>query len=195
MGRWVAGKCRGGWGHGTGQWTGEGAGGGGEVGMGERLGFWSEWGGEEEGGGGDWHAGVGGGEGDVGRGRGAEDVQYRDLYSHTSKVLLLNMSDRWAWTLSTSEDFSVSSTRSYIDDVLLPKSDVPTRWVKMVPIKVNILAWKMNLDGLPTRLNLFSRSVEIPLILCPVCNEVVESSSRILLSCYFSRQVNSRICR
>ncbi|GKB25318.1 hypothetical protein Tco_0864719 [Tanacetum coccineum] len=88
---------------------------------------------------------------------GAEDVQYRDLYSHTSKVLLLNMSDRWAWTLSASGDFSVSSTRSYIDDVLLPKPDVPTRWVKMVPIKVNILAWKMNLDGLPTRLNLSSR--------------------------------------
>ncbi|GJQ92237.1 RNA-directed DNA polymerase, eukaryota [Tanacetum coccineum] len=102
---------------------------------------------------------------------GAEDMQYQDLYSYTSEVLLPNMSDRWAWSLSASGDFSVSSTRSYIDAVSLPKSDVPTRWVKLVPIKVNIIAWKINLDGLPTRLNLSSRGVDIPSILCPVCNE------------------------
>ncbi|GJU97812.1 hypothetical protein Tco_1327083 [Tanacetum coccineum] len=88
---------------------------------------------------------------------GAEDVQYRDLCSHIYEVLLPNMSDRWAWTLNASGDFLVSSTRSYIDDGFLSKSDVPTRWVKMVPIKVNILVWKINLDGLPTRLNLSSR--------------------------------------
>ncbi|GKD27887.1 hypothetical protein Tco_1234101 [Tanacetum coccineum] len=58
---------------------------------------------------------------------GAEDTQYQDLYSYTYEVLLPKMSDRWVWSLSASGDFSVSSTRSYIDDVSLPKSDVPTR--------------------------------------------------------------------
>nr|GEV39146.1 hypothetical protein [Tanacetum cinerariifolium] len=29
-------------------------------------------------------------------------------------------------------DFSVKSTRSFIDDLLLPKADVPTRWVKVL---------------------------------------------------------------
>ncbi|GKG07513.1 hypothetical protein Tco_0330482, partial [Tanacetum coccineum] len=78
---------------------------------------------------------------------GAEDLQYPDLCSHTFEVLL---PDRLAWTLNASGEFFVSSTCSFINDAFLPKSDVPTRWVKMVHIKVNILAWKINLDGLPT---------------------------------------------
>ncbi|GKD38068.1 hypothetical protein Tco_1258275 [Tanacetum coccineum] len=77
-------------------------------------------------------------------------MQYQDLCSHTSEVLLPNMSDRWARTLNAPGDFSV-----------------------------NILAWNINLYSLPTRLNLSSHGVEIPSILYPVCNEVVESSSHI----------------
>ncbi|GJU54302.1 hypothetical protein Tco_1228016 [Tanacetum coccineum] len=71
---------------------------------------------------------------------GAEDEQYKDLCSNTSEVLLPNMLDRWAWSLNASWDFPVSSVHTFIDDVFLPKSEVPTRWVKMVPIKINIIA-------------------------------------------------------
>ncbi|GJS91301.1 hypothetical protein Tco_0773937 [Tanacetum coccineum] len=39
----------------------------------------------------------------------------------------------------------------------------PTRWVKAVPIKINILAWKVCLDRLPTRLNLSLRGIDSPL--------------------------------
>nr|GEU43822.1 reverse transcriptase domain-containing protein [Tanacetum cinerariifolium] len=121
---------------------------------------------------------------DSAMGGGAEDVQYRDLCSHTSEVLLPNMFDRWAWTLNASGDFSISSTRYLIDDAFLPKSNVPSRWVKTVHIKVNILAWKINLDGLPTRLNLSSRGVEILSILCPVCNEKLSyRSEEVAASC------------
>ncbi|GJZ35244.1 RNA-directed DNA polymerase, eukaryota [Tanacetum coccineum] len=37
--------------------------------------------------------------------------------------------------------------------------NVPTRWVNVVPIKVNIFAWKLALDRLPTRANLALRGV------------------------------------
>nr|GEY43555.1 RNA-directed DNA polymerase, eukaryota [Tanacetum cinerariifolium] len=40
-----------------------------------------------------------------------------------------------------------------LDDMLLPKSDVPSRRVKQIPIKVNVLAWKISMDRLPTRVN------------------------------------------
>ncbi|GJT96114.1 RNA-directed DNA polymerase, eukaryota [Tanacetum coccineum] len=85
------------------------------------------------------------------------------------------------------EELKTSNTGIY--------SEVPTRWVKMVPVKINILAWKINLDGLPTRLNLSSRGVEILSILCHICNEVVESSSHIFFSCSFARQVLANLCR
>ncbi|GKF27007.1 reverse transcriptase domain-containing protein, partial [Tanacetum coccineum] len=80
-------------------------------------------------------------------------------------------------------EFSVKSNCNLIDDSILPKFDVPTRWVKLAPIKVNILAWKIRLDRLPTRMNLFARGLEFPSILCPLCNKVDESSSYIFFSC------------
>nr|GEY37659.1 RNA-directed DNA polymerase, eukaryota [Tanacetum cinerariifolium] len=51
-------------------------------------------------------------------------------------ISLPNMSDRWFWSLDGTGEFSVRSVRCLIDDALLPKSDTPTRWVKLIPIKV-----------------------------------------------------------
>nr|GEZ53818.1 RNA-directed DNA polymerase, eukaryota [Tanacetum cinerariifolium] len=44
--------------------------------------------------------------------------------------------------------------RKVIDDKFLPDVSSKTRWVKYVPIKVNILAWKVKMDALPVRFNL-----------------------------------------
>ncbi|GJY18717.1 hypothetical protein Tco_0390208 [Tanacetum coccineum] len=72
------------------------------------------------------------------------------------EVTLPQVNDRWFWSLDSSGEFSVKSDCNLIDDSILPKSDVPTRWVKLAHIKVNILAWKIRLDRLPTRINLFA---------------------------------------
>ena len=53
------------------------------------------------------------------------------------------MLDRWIWSLEASGEFSVNSVRSFIDDTLFPKEDVHTRWVKVVPIKINVFAWRV----------------------------------------------------
>nr|GEW34619.1 hypothetical protein [Tanacetum cinerariifolium] len=39
-------------------------------------------------------------------------------------------------------------------------------WINLVPIKLNINAWKIRLDRLPTRFNLSSRGLDIPTIMC-----------------------------
>ncbi|GKC08551.1 RNA-directed DNA polymerase, eukaryota [Tanacetum coccineum] len=108
---------------------------------------------------------------------GAEHEQYKSLISITSDVILPQMQDRWSWTLNGSGDFTVSLVRNYIDDIILPKMDAPTRWVNLIPIKINILAWKISMDRLPTRFNLSSCGLEIPSILCPLCNEAAETTT------------------
>ncbi|GJS17970.1 RNA-directed DNA polymerase, eukaryota, reverse transcriptase zinc-binding domain protein [Tanacetum coccineum] len=123
---------------------------------------------------------------------GAEEDQLAMLCSCLDNVILSNMDDRWCWNLNASGSFSVESTRSYIDDLMLPNLNVPARWVKVVPIKVNIHAWKVCLDKLPTRLNLSIRGIDIPSILCPICNSYVESSSRIFFSCSLARKLRSK---
>ncbi|GJV50090.1 hypothetical protein Tco_1440302 [Tanacetum coccineum] len=54
---------------------------------------------------------------------------------------------------------------SYIDEFFLPTVGAPIRWVKVVPIKINIFAWKVSLDKLPSRLNLSLRGIDIPSII------------------------------
>ncbi|KAL4557832.1 hypothetical protein LXL04_036026 [Taraxacum kok-saghyz] len=59
----------------------------------------------------------------------------------------------------------------YVDDTLLGGSSSTTRWVSMVPIKINVFAWKMMSDALPTRWNLSQRGIELNSMLCPICGE------------------------
>ncbi|GJR70305.1 RNA-directed DNA polymerase, eukaryota [Tanacetum coccineum] len=92
-------------------------------------------------------------------------------------------------------EFSVKSTRLYIDDYLLPAVGAPTRWVKEIPIKINILAWKVSLDKLPTRLNLSLRGIEIPTISCPICSSAGESCSHLLFSCNMARILINKVAR
>ncbi|GJR16634.1 RNA-directed DNA polymerase, eukaryota [Tanacetum coccineum] len=87
--------------------------------------------------------------------RGGVEVEEISLLCHRiNDVILPNMSDCWIWSLDGSGLFSIKFARRVIDNTLLPKVDVPTRWVKIIPIKVNIHAWRVCLDKIPTRLNL-----------------------------------------
>ncbi|GJW44931.1 AT-hook motif nuclear-localized protein 1-like protein [Tanacetum coccineum] len=73
---------------------------------------------------------------------------------HWTYFLVLFFQDRWSWSLDGAGMFSVKSTRVFIDDRILPVSTVPTRWIKLLPIKINVFAWKVSHDALPTRLQL-----------------------------------------
>ncbi|GKA60012.1 RNA-directed DNA polymerase, eukaryota [Tanacetum coccineum] len=70
--------------------------------------------------------------------------------------------------LEGSGEFSVASIQRFIDDQRLLTVDSKTLWIKSVPIKVNILAWKIKLEALPTRFNISRRGIEIDSILCPL---------------------------
>ncbi|GJZ96151.1 zinc finger, CCHC-type containing protein, partial [Tanacetum coccineum] len=74
------------------------------------------------------------------------------------------------------------SARKEIDKHLRVMSSVPTRWSKLMPIKVNVFIWRM-LDKLPTRSNLFDKGVDVPCVLCPICDSKVESRNHLFFGC------------
>ncbi|GJZ34170.1 RNA-directed DNA polymerase, eukaryota, reverse transcriptase zinc-binding domain protein, partial [Tanacetum coccineum] len=125
---------------------------------------------------------------------GVEQEQYQNLIMLMHDVRLLPMEDRWRWKLNGSGDFSVASVRRLIDDMLLPK-DIKTRWVRYVPIKVNVIAWKVKSDSLPTRFSISRRGIPIESIKCAVCDTSVETSSHLFFSCYMVRQTVRLISR
>ncbi|GJR65771.1 RNA-directed DNA polymerase, eukaryota [Tanacetum coccineum] len=99
------------------------------------------------------------------------------------------------WALEGSGDFSVASVRKLIDDKRLPVVSSKTRWIKAVPIKVNVHAWKVSLDCLPTRLNISRRGLDIASILCPICGIAVESSRHLFFDCHVAKDMFCKICR
>ncbi|GKA06654.1 RNA-directed DNA polymerase, eukaryota [Tanacetum coccineum] len=91
---------------------------------------------------------------------GVEQESFNLLSSKVQSVILPRTEDRWSWSLDGAGMFSVKSTRVFIDDRILPVSTVPTRWIKLLPIKINVFAWKVSHDALPTRLQLSLRGME-----------------------------------
>nr|GFA02946.1 RNA-directed DNA polymerase, eukaryota, reverse transcriptase zinc-binding domain protein [Tanacetum cinerariifolium] len=85
---------------------------------------------------------------------GVEQTQLFELRSKLAAVSLVDARDKWKWSLEGSGDFSVFSIGKLIDNKRLPDVSSKTRWIKVVPIKINIHAWKVRLDYLPTRLNI-----------------------------------------
>ncbi|GJY95940.1 RNA-directed DNA polymerase, eukaryota, reverse transcriptase zinc-binding domain protein [Tanacetum coccineum] len=100
---------------------------------------------------------------------------------------------QWKWNWSR-EDIGIRNT-AYLRDMLLEISQlllslVPsTSWDKTLPHKVNIFIWRLPLDQLPHRWNLSARDIDIPSILCPSCNNNVESSSHMFFDCDFAKEV------
>ncbi|GJY72319.1 hypothetical protein Tco_0476022 [Tanacetum coccineum] len=82
---------------------------------------------------------------------GAENSQLTLLQEYIEGSILSNMEDRWVWDLNGEGVFCVKDVRNLLDDCFLPKAPTATRWVKYVPIKLNVFAWKVHLDRLPTR--------------------------------------------
>nr|GFB39521.1 RNA-directed DNA polymerase, eukaryota [Tanacetum cinerariifolium] len=120
---------------------------------------------------------------------GVKQENYGLLCSKVADLVLPNILDRWCWSLEGSQEFSVKSSRILIDNTILLKAEVPTRWLRVVHIKVNVHAWRVCLDKLPTKANLSLRGMDIPSIACPLCNSAVKSSSHIFFACPLARQV------
>ena len=66
--------------------------------------------------------------------------------------------------------------------MFLPSHNVPTRWVKGVPIKINIFTWRARRDCLPTRLNLIQRGISLESVSCPICCASEEDVSHVFFS-------------
>nr|GEV63136.1 ribonuclease H-like domain-containing protein [Tanacetum cinerariifolium] len=77
---------------------------------------------------------------------GAEEEQLGFLLFGMDGLILTNTPDRWVWLLKATSEYSVKSVCQLIDDSIIPKEEVTTRWVKDMPIKINAFAWSVRLD-------------------------------------------------
>jgi hypothetical protein len=77
----------------------------------------------------------------------------------SSCILQVGMVDRWVWKLHTSQCYTVKSAYSFLtaSDTNLNEGFDSFLWLKAVPLKVNLFVWRLFLNRLPTKDNLFRR--------------------------------------
>ncbi|GKA38255.1 RNA-directed DNA polymerase, eukaryota, partial [Tanacetum coccineum] len=126
---------------------------------------------------------------------GLEQQQMSDMVSLLESVSLSTSQDRWICDLSGDGEFRVKVVRNLLDDMLLPSFSEPTRWVKCVPIKINIFAWRARRECLPTRVNLVRRGVFLESTSCPLCESCEEDIDHVFFRCDFAHIIMRRIYR
>ncbi|GJR41949.1 RNA-directed DNA polymerase, eukaryota [Tanacetum coccineum] len=126
---------------------------------------------------------------------GAEQNQFDSLLELVSSVNLVPLADRWVWKLEGTGVFSVASARRLFDELRLPNLGMETRWIKCVPIKINVLAWKIWRDALPTRFNISRRGIDVNNIRVPICDNAIESSEHLFFRCSLIRDIGKKIMR
>nr|GEV32532.1 RNA-directed DNA polymerase, eukaryota, reverse transcriptase zinc-binding domain protein [Tanacetum cinerariifolium] len=125
---------------------------------------------------------------------GLEMNQFVDLHAKLENIVLTNQDDYWSWTLDPS-GFSVSSVWLLFESKTLDTSPNVTRWIIRIPIKVYIFFWRLMLNKLPSRVNLDRRGIDVDSILCPTCQEDVETINHIFFSCYMALELWAKLAR
>ncbi|GKD33247.1 RNA-directed DNA polymerase, eukaryota [Tanacetum coccineum] len=77
----------------------------------------------------------------------------------------------------------VTTRSNLLDQQVLISSSTPTRWSKVISIKLNIFMWRLALDKLPTRNNLAKRGIIAPCSLCHICRMDIESKDHLFFRC------------
>ncbi|GKD55254.1 RNA-directed DNA polymerase, eukaryota, reverse transcriptase zinc-binding domain protein [Tanacetum coccineum] len=124
---------------------------------------------------------------------GRTESMLQSLLSELVNVNLSSSADQWKWNIGSDGSFSVASTRTHIDHIMLPSLASSTTWLPCLPRKVNIFLWRFNLDRLPHRLNLSKHGIDIDSILCPICNKYMETAEHTFFSCEVSAQIWCKI--
>nr|GEY55309.1 RNA-directed DNA polymerase, eukaryota [Tanacetum cinerariifolium] len=120
---------------------------------------------------------------------GVESSQFDALNAVIGNVILTENYNSWQWLLDVAVGYSVASTCTLVDDSILETDLVATRWNRNIPIKVNVFLLRLNLNKLPSRVNLERKGVEISSILCPSCHLDVETVNHIFFNCELAKDL------
>ncbi|XP_071727551.1 uncharacterized protein [Rutidosis leptorrhynchoides] len=80
---------------------------------------------------------------------------------------------------------------SLIDDKLIPREASPMVTLRnnLIPQKVGILVWRIQRKRIAVKEELDKRGIDLDSLLCPLCNDVVESVDHAIYSCKLAQEI------
>ncbi|GJX98461.1 RNA-directed DNA polymerase, eukaryota, reverse transcriptase zinc-binding domain protein [Tanacetum coccineum] len=130
----------------------------------------------------------------VGMVRDGRDIRKKEI-SVVERGEWVDNRDRWKWSLSEDGEFTVKELSRLIEEKILVSDNGGQEmvWNKLVPKKVNIFVWRALRGRLPVRVELDRRGVDLDSVLCPSCNNIVETCSHSLITCDLAMGVWDKI--
>ncbi|GKE46043.1 RNA-directed DNA polymerase, eukaryota, reverse transcriptase zinc-binding domain protein, partial [Tanacetum coccineum] len=97
----------------------------------------------------------------------------------------------WRWRLSDDGEFTVKVLARLIEEKIVrgESGGQETFWNNLVPKKVNIFVWRALKGILPVYVELDRRDIDLDSVLCPCCNDIVETCTHGLVTCDLSMSV------
>ncbi|XP_076920194.1 uncharacterized protein LOC143581255 [Bidens hawaiensis] len=122
--------------------------------------------------------------------RSSEEVdEFRQLLMVCQNVVLELGEDRLCWDLDESGSFNVKSIKWHLANERGVMPEFIFKWNNWIPKKVNLVAWRAELDRLPTRVALAARNINVLSIDCAFCGDHNESVEHIIVSCGLAQAV------
>ncbi|XP_071700491.1 uncharacterized protein [Rutidosis leptorrhynchoides] len=92
---------------------------------------------------------------------------------------------KWQWVLDNSQGYSSRLVSTKIDDIIIEKSGHLQGTMKnnYLPQKIGIFVWRALRGRIPVREELDKRGIDLDSLLCPMCNDFIESVDHVLISC------------
>ncbi|GAU17363.1 hypothetical protein TSUD_232390 [Trifolium subterraneum] len=116
-----------------------------------------------------------------------EEELVLDCVERLSNVVLqVNVHDRWVWKLHPSHCYTVRSAYAFLTatDINLNEGFNRFLWLKSIPLKVNIFVWRLFLNRLPTRDNLFRRGIlDASMLACATSCGRMEDVDHLFFQC------------
>ncbi|GJZ63733.1 RNA-directed DNA polymerase, eukaryota, reverse transcriptase zinc-binding domain protein, partial [Tanacetum coccineum] len=103
--------------------------------------------------------------------------------------------DKWRWVLGEDGEFTVKELVRLVNDKILhvKSGSEESLWNKLAPKKVNIFVWRALKGRLPVRVKLDRRGIDLDSVLCPCCNNIVETCAHSLVTCDLAMSVWEKI--
>ncbi|XP_076904373.1 uncharacterized protein LOC143559795 [Bidens hawaiensis] len=97
--------------------------------------------------------------------------------------------DLWIWDDNHSDGFSVANVKAAMKKNLYDQPVQRMWWENWIPIKVNILFWRIEKERVPTCSELVKRGIPLSSTTCSLCSSEEETASHVFVNCRFSFEV------
>ncbi|GKB54349.1 reverse transcriptase domain, reverse transcriptase zinc-binding domain protein, partial [Tanacetum coccineum] len=124
--------------------------------------------------------------------RGRVSKEFEDLLGVLQNVVIHNnCKDNWRWSLGEDGNFAVKDLSRMVEEKILhaDSGGQETIWNNLVPKKVNIFVWRALKGRLPVRDELDRKGIDLDSVLCPSCNNGVETCAHCLTTCGLAMSV------